>query len=256
MGFAEQLLAASKPNQHNKRTGLELAIVTNIDDPDGLGRVKVKPVSESTKVKETDWCFCMTPAGGNDYGLFFFPNVDDQVIISYIDGEVHRPIVLGSRWNNSVAAPYKIEDDKNEVISIRTPTHSELKFEDEPDKQKITLTTPSGAIIHIDDEAKTITIKGNDDNQMTMKWEDGEIELKAATKLTLSAGDTKITLESSGTISGEASQEVGFKAANVNLKGDSSFAAEGATAEVKASGTLTLEASGKTTLKGSLVQIN
>jgi len=255
MSLGEQLSSTGVMHDMQKN-GLELAVVTNIKDPQTLGRIKCRPITEDNGVAETDWCFVMAPAGGNGYGSFFFPNVDDLVVLGYLSGDVHHPIVLGSYWANDIAPPYKIEDGKNEVISAKTPTGSEIKFDDVKDKQKITVTTPSGAVILIDDEAKTLTVKGNDDNKMTVKWEDGEIELKSKTKLTLSAGDTSIVLESSGKIEGKASQKISFEASDIELTGKSSINADGAMVSVNSKGELKLTASGNTTVKGTLVQIN
>ena len=258
MSLAEQLSSLGKSKTSLKqRPGLALARVSNINDPDNLGRVKCMPISEDPDVAETDWCFCLTPGGGNDYGLFIFPRVDDLVVLGYLHGEVHHPIVLGSYWAGSVNAPYKIEGGKNEIIGLKTPQGTEIKLDEDKGKEKLLITTPSQARISVDDEAKTIAIQDKQgDNALTIKWENGEIELKAKTKLTLSAGDTKITLESSGNLNGESKSSLSLKSGNVTVKGDSSFKAEGATAEVKASGQLTLQASGVAAVKGSMVKIN
>ena len=239
-----------------RKSGLVLAVVTNIKDPQSLGRIKCRPVTNDKDVAETDWCFCMTPAGGNGYGLFFFPNVDDLVVMSYLGGDVHHPVVLGAYWADAVKAPYEITDGKNEVISIKTPTGSEFKFDDEKDKQKITVTTPSGALILIDDDKKELSVKGNDDNSMTIKWEGGEIELKAKSKLTLAAGDTKITLDSSGSVEIKSSSKIALDTGDAEIKAKNGVKADGASVKVNAKGQMNLEATGMTTLKGQMVNIN
>jgi uncharacterized protein involved in type VI secretion and phage assembly len=255
VSLAESL--TSSPNRGRLKTGLTLAKVTNINDPDALGRVKCRPISENPDIAETDWCFCMTPSGGTGYGIFFFPNVDDLVILGYLDGEIHHPFVLGRYWANEVTAPYKIESGKNEISSIKTPTAIEIKLDDAKEKQKLLLTTPSGAKFQIDDEAKTITAQDKDGkNSVRLNWEAGEMELLANKKITIAAGDAKIILESSGNIRLDASASITQKSRDVSAKGDSSFKAEAMTAEVKANGQLTLQASGVTEVKGAMVKIN
>jgi uncharacterized protein involved in type VI secretion and phage assembly len=239
-----------------QKSGLALAVVTNIKDPQSLGRIKCKVVTEDKDVAETDWCFVMAPAGGNGYGVFFFPNVDDLIVISYLGSDVHHPVVLGAYWADNVKSPYAIEDGKNEIISIKTPTGSEIKFDDAKDKQKIIITTPSGAVFSIDDEAKTMLAKADGDNSLTLNWKDGEIELKAKTKITLSAGDTKIVIESSGNIENKASKTIKLDAADVEFSGSSSVKADSATVNLNATGELKMVASGTTTVKGTAVQIN
>lgn len=257
MSLGEHFSAGgAQNNKEIKRNGLSLAVVSNINDPDTLGRVRCKPVSEDPDA-ETDWCFCLTPAGGDKYGFFFFPQVDDLVVLAYIGGDVHHPLVLGSFWAGDVQAPYQIEKGKNEISSIKTPKGTEIKFDDSEGKEKLIITTPSGAKIHLDDEAKSLAAQDkNGDNALVIKWEAGEIELKAKTKLSLSAGETKIVLESSGSLSGQSAKDLKLKSGNVELKGDASVKAEGAAVDVKASGQLTLQASGVNTIKGSLVKIN
>ena len=79
------------------RTGLTLAKVTNIKDEQKLNRVKCLPIGWGDQ-EETDWCYVMAPMGGNDCGAFFFPQVNDLVVLAFLDGDPHRPIVLGDRW--------------------------------------------------------------------------------------------------------------------------------------------------------------
>lgn len=240
-----------------RKSGIMLAQVTNITDPDKLGRVKCKPISLDKDVAETDWCFVMTPAGGNAYGLFWFPNVDDLVIVSFLNGNVHHPLVLGSYWADKTVAPYPIEDGKNEVISLKTPAGSEIKLEEGVDKQKITITTPSGTTICINDEAKDVSIGDKEDkNHITFNWDSGEMELKAEKKITLLAGETSVILEESGSISMKASKSIVAESAEIGLKASSALKAEGATAEIRATQQLSLSASGPTELKGATVNIN
>ncbi|MDR2615024.1 MAG: phage baseplate assembly protein V [Oscillospiraceae bacterium] len=240
-----------------RRSGVDMAQITNIKDPDGLGRVRCKLLSKDPDVAETDWCYCMTPYGGKAYGMFFFPSVGDLVYLAYLGGEITNPVVIGSFWAGETKAPYKIDSGKNEIASVKTPRGIELRLDDKDGKQKLLLTTPSGAQLLIDDEKKTIQLQGKDaDSALTLKWESGEIALKAKKKLTLAAGDTTITLESSGKLGLKASSAISADAANVELKAKSAVKAQGATAEVKATGQLTLQASGIAQLKGSVVKIN
>lgn len=262
MGIAEQFQAALNASgqtydRQMARMGLTLATVTNITDPDNLNRVKCLPIENQENEEETDWCYVMAPLGGANRGQFFFPSVDDLVVLAYLGGDPHRPMVIGAWWNTEVNPPYAIEDGKIYNYSIKTPTGTELLLYDEPDKQKVTLTLPSGSVLRIDDENKAVALQDmNGDNALTMDLENGNVELKAKTKLTLSAGDTTITLESSGNITISASKKVSIEAAAIEEKGSSEVTVEGGTAEVKSNGTLTLQATGTAALKGSVVNIN
>lgn len=243
--------------KYMQKSGLMLAVVTNVTDPDKLGRIKCKPVSEDPEVAETDWCFCLTPAGGKNYGFFFFPHVDDLVVLAFLNGDVHHPFVIGNYWADKTPAPLKIENGKNEIGLIKTPGGTEIRFVDTKEKEKLLITTPSGAALCIDDEAKAI--QANDkkaENALILNWGKGEATLKAKTKLTLSAGDTSIVLESGGKITGNGKGAVSFEGTEIALKGKSGVKAQGATVQVKADRQLSLQGGGIAELKGGIVKIN
>lgn len=240
-----------------KKSGVILATVTNITDPDNLNRLKCKPITADKDVGETDWCYCMSPMAGKEYGQFFFPQVGDLVLLGYLGGDVHHPIVFGSYWANDVKAPYTVQDGKNEVRSIKTPAGIEIKMEDTQGKEKLTINTPSGAMLQLDDENKSISLQDkNAENKLTILWEKGEVTLSAKTKLTLSAGNTSLVLESSGNMTGTASKTVSLDGTDVELKAKNGLTENGANVDIKANGMLNAQASGNTVIKGAMVQIN
>ena len=121
----------------------------------------------------------------------------------------------------------------------------------------MTLTMPSGTEIKIDDKEQSISIRDKGgDNALTMDLKGGNVGLKAKTKLTLSAGSTTITLESSGNLTEKADSKIAAQAANIETKATAKLAMQGAQAELKASATLDLNGSGMANLKGGLVKIN
>lgn len=262
MGIAEEFQAALNASgqtyeRRMMRPGLTLATVTNITDPDKLNRVKCLPIENDQNQEETDWCYVMAPMGGNGCGQFFFPNVDDLVVLAYLGGDPHRPMVIGCWWNTQVKPPYVIDQGKILNYSVKTPTGTELLFYDEPGKQKVTLTLPSGTVLKIDDEKSAVAVQDKSgENALTMDLKGGNVELKAKTKLTLAAGSTTVTLESSGNITQKASNKVAISGATIEEKGSAKVAIEGATTEVKANAALTLQASGPASLKGAIVNIN
>lgn len=261
MGIGNQMWDAMFPpdrtmEREMERPGLTLAVVTNVTDEEKLNRVKCLPI-ENENAEETDWCYVMTPMGGKECGQFFFPNVDDLVVLAYLGGDPHRPMVLGGFWNTEVKPPYPIQDGKVQNYSIKTPTGTELLLYDEKDKQKVTLTLPSGTVLSIDDEKKAIDLKDKGgDNALSMDLKGGNISLKAKSKISLEVGGNKVEIDSSGNITLKGSNKVSAQGTNVELKGSAKVAIQGAQAEVKADATLNLQASGPTTVKGAIVNIN
>ena len=238
------------------RTGLYLAVVTNVNDEEKLNRVKCIPI-ENDEQEETDWCYVMAPLGGKGCGQFFFPSVNDLVVLAYLGGDPRRPMVLGAYWNTEVTPPYQITEGKVHNYTIKTPSGSELLFYDEPDKQKVTLTLPSGTVLSIDDEKQTVALQDKSgENALTMDLKGGNLELKAKNKLTLLAGRTCVVLEASGNKTQQASGKVAIEAATIEEKGSAKVAVQGTTVEVKADASLNMQASGVTAVKGGMVNIN
>ena len=261
MGIGEEIRAALQAagndlQRQMERPGLSLAVVTNINDDQKLNRVKCLPI-ENEQAEETDWCYVMAPLGGKECGQFFFPNVNDLVVLAYLGGDPHRPMVLGSFWNAETKPPYTIEGGKVYNFSIKTPGGTELLFYDEPNKQKVTLTLPSGTVLSIDDENQAVALKDkNGDNALEMDLKGGNITLKAKTKLVLSAGDTSVTLESGGDLTQKASGKVAVEAANIEEKGSAKVALQGGEVEVKSNGNMNLQATGMAAVKGATLNLN
>ncbi len=219
--------------------------------------------------------------GGKESGMFFFPQVNDLVVLAYLDGDPHRPLVLGGFWNSEVKPPLTVQKGKNEDYMLRTPQKIELKLHDTKKEQKITVTMPSGTVVEIDDKEQKIDVRDKDKkNQLLMDLKGGTVTLKAAKKLTLTAGKAKIELSENGNIDekGDGKLTEKFKnvatnaTSSVEIKGSSGgvkingasiegkangqLKLQGAMAAIKSSGMMEVSASGITTVKGSLLKLN
>ena len=261
MSIADQLGAMMEASDHTpgremSRPGLTLAKVTNIKDEQNLNRVKCLPIGDENE-EETDWCYVMAPMGGPECGAFFFPQVNDLVVLAYLDGDPHRPLVLGGYWNTEVKPPLTVADGKAEDYTLKTPKGIELLLHDTDKKQKVTLTMPSGMVLTLDDENSKVSVqdKGGD-NALSMDMKGGEVTLKAKTKVTVQAGQTTLTLESGGNITLKGNGTVSLQGTDIQGKANSKLAMQGTTAEIKANATLDLKASGPANLKGAIVKIN
>lgn len=238
------------------RNGLALARVINVNDEEGFNRVQCLPVGAPDN-EVTDWCYCMAPMGGKGCGVYFPPQVDDLVVLAYLDDDPHRPVVLGSIWNTEVTPPFTIKEGKVEDYAIRTPKAIDLTFHDEDEKQTVTLTMPSGTVLRFDDGEQTVTLQDKDGkNALKMNFKSGEAELTSEKKLTLSAGETSITLESSGNLTLQCNGKLSAQGASIEEKAKGQMTLQGATTQVKGDGTLELSGGGSASLKGGIVKIN
>ncbi len=84
--------------------GLVLALVVDNADPERTGRVRVRyPWLDATLV--SDWISMVAPGGGGDRGVFWMPEVGDEVIVGFLQGDFAQGVVLGATWNQPGPAP-------------------------------------------------------------------------------------------------------------------------------------------------------
>src|SRR5262245_16193614 len=116
--------------------GVVSGIVTNNQDPDKLGRVKVRfPwLSESD---ESWWARVATPMAGKDRGAYFLPEVDDEVLVAFEHGQVDHPFVIGCLWNGKDDAPESNADGENNHRTIKSRSGHVLRFNDKSGSETI-----------------------------------------------------------------------------------------------------------------------
>ncbi len=207
--------------------GLQVGIVSQLEeDPDGEDRILVQiPIINNEE--EGIWCRVSSPDAGENRGIFFRPELGDEVIVGFINQDPNDAIVLGMLHSSAKPSPITAEDDNHEKGII---TRSELKVLFDDDKKIITIETPAGKIISLDEDEGAITIEDDNSNIITIN-SDG------------------ISMESAGDISIKASGDVNIEGTNVSIAANAEFKAEGsAGAEVSTSAIAVL--------KGALVQIN
>ena len=214
--------------------GLQIGIVVQLqNDPDGEDRIRVKiPVIDNDD--QGIWTRIASLDAGEDRGAFFRPEIGDEVIVGFINDDPRDAIVLGMLHSSAKPAPITAQDVNHEKgFTTRSKMH--LQFND--DTKTITIDTPAGNSITIDEQGMKIEIKDQNSNKITMATSGitiespKNVEIKAGVNLTLSAA---------------ASLTIG--AASLGVKADGNLSLEGALAKLKAQGI--------TEISGSLVKIN
>lgn len=230
--------------------GVMVAQVTDNKDPDKLGRVKCKFIARE-KQETTDWIRVATLMTGKEMGSFFLPEVDDEVLLAFANGELSKPYVIGSLWNKKEKPPKDNADGKNNIRLIKTRSGSELNFNDEDKKAKITLKTPGDRILLQDDENQVTDIHDKDSkNGVKIESKNGQITIKAEKKIILKAGQCSIELD------GNANSITIKSGATIKISGQQINVESGGTAEIKASGMLDVKSDAILNIKGSMVKIN
>ncbi len=252
MSIIEQFnnITEEQDRSHGDRRGITLATVTNINDPENLGRVKCKFFTANQEASELDWAYVLTPFGGKECGFYFMPNIGDAVLLAFEDGDVRRPFIIGSLWGSILTPPLKLKDGKNETYQIKTPNKSTIELLDTKEKEKITVKTPKGRQVVLDDEKKLIEIK-DDGNSITLDGEGGEVKIKCKNKLTIEVGDNaKITIDGvSGAVKIEGKKSVDIEGAQINLTAK-------AKAAIAADGQISVESKGMAVVKGAMLKLN
>ena len=144
--------------------GVYPAKVTSVKDPDSQGRIQVQLLAtpdeggESFKV----WARVATLMAGPSRGSFFIPDPDDEVLVAFFAGDPRRPYVVGALWNGQDAPPASMDGDgKNNLRVITSRAGHKLEFDDTDGSAKITLTTPNGNKLTLDDGATKVTLEGS-----------------------------------------------------------------------------------------------
>lgn len=122
--------------------------VTAVDDPDELGRVRVS-LPTLGKV-ETYWMQVMMAGAGKDKGFVFLPDVDDQVLVLFVGGEVTQGVVLGGLYGTKGPDDYGVEGTSIRRFTWVTPGGQKIKIDDT--KESIRLETKGGSFLEFSPE--------------------------------------------------------------------------------------------------------
>jgi uncharacterized protein involved in type VI secretion and phage assembly len=196
-----------------KELGLAIAIVSKRDDPEGLGRVKVRFPTQGDQ--ESDWCPVAVPFGGTNpgaHGFFWVPEEGDTVVAGFDQGDPKSAIIIGSLYSKSRKPPV---NDKDVRVLMTTKQHF-IKIVEDPGR--ITIQTAGGQRVDIDDQTKTITVEGKE--TVTINGAK-TVNVKASENVKVEASqNVDVTASQSATIKGTTSVTVDG-GASVTVKGQS-----------------------------------
>jgi phage protein D len=186
-----------------------VGIVTNNVDPKKWGRVKVK-FPTLTEDHESHWARVVGVGAANDRGFDCLPEVNDEVLVAFEHGDIHRPYILGGVWNGKDAPPEKVDDSvqggKVRLRTVKTRVGHILQFVDEDkggSKAGVYITTSGGHKVRINDSDRKV-----------------EIETNGGHTLTMDDNGRSISMSSAGSISIDARTSIDIRAnANITIKG-------------------------------------
>jgi Rhs element Vgr protein len=215
-------------------SGLQIGIVTSLEnDPDGEDRIKVRLPMISTS-EEGMWARIATLDAGKERGTFFRPEIDDEVIVGFLDDDPRHPVVLGMCHSRAKPAP---EPAKNNNHRKGYVSRDKMKFTFDDEKKIILLETPGGNKITLSDEDKGIAFEDQNGNKITLD-------------------DSGIKVESSKDLVLKAVKNIKVEGMSIEIKAQTAFKATGSgSAEVSGAST-TIKGSATTVIQGGIVQIN
>ena len=170
------------------------ALVTDIKDPDGQGRVKITiPWSPDTGGGRYEtWARLATLMGGNNRGSWFIPDVNDEVLVIFEAGDPRRPYVLGGLWNGSDQPPDSMDGAGNNYRKVlRSRNGVKVTLDDQDGQEKLILETPGGQKVTMKDGPGSVEIV--DSNGNSIKMETSGITVTASAKVTINASQVAIS---------------------------------------------------------------
>lgn len=187
-------------------TGLVIGIVTDNQDPEGYGRVKVKYPWLSGD-HASDWARVVVPGGGDQRGLEFLPEINDEVLVGFEMGDIRYPYVLGGLWNGKDAPPdaHVTGGGKVQKRIIRSRTGHMITLDDSDGGGGITIVDSKGNKLVLD--------SGSNALQITVQ---GDTSLKAQGNLTLEA-QGKVQIKGMGISVDGGAGTVSIKGSTINL---------------------------------------
>jgi hypothetical protein len=179
----EQIIRVLEERVLGRFLGKYGGVVTDVDDPLQLGRLRAKVPAVLGEDVETGWALpCAPSGGGRNHGLLFVPPVGATVWLEFLDGDVTRPVWSGAFWGAPESAGQ--QDDLGEATGTEVP---------EADGQpggpgRFVLRTPAGHRLVCDEDGGVVILAHGNDKAVIRLTSGGEVILSADKVLLGGAG--------------------------------------------------------------------
>ncbi len=172
--------------------GMVEAICIDNKDPEKLGRIKIK-FPTLPEMPESHWARLSMPMAGRERGWMTIPEIDDEVLVSFVHGDINNAIVLGSLYNGVDTPPYANEDGENNLRVFQSRSGHRLTFDDTKGDERMELISFNEEIRIIwDAKEKTLSVYSGKDiiveAKETISWKCKDFIVEASNSISMKAG--------------------------------------------------------------------
>jgi phage protein D len=257
-GRRSNTLGALLASKNNGTGNVVIGIVTNNNDPDGWGRVKVKfPTLPGND--ESNWARLVTPMAGDGRGIEFIPEVNDEVLVTFEYGDINRPFVIGALWNGVDKPPEGSDQVVNstgmvEKRVIRSRSGHTILLDDTDGGEKISIIDKTKKnSLEIDSKSNSVSIKTQGGHQIVLDGSTGQEKIDVIDK----TGKNSVKIDSmQNSISIESAMQLKLKAQTIEIDAGASMKIKAGAAMNLECAMTTVKGTGVLTLEGGLVKIN
>ncbi|WP_235581179.1 MULTISPECIES: phage baseplate assembly protein V [unclassified Rhizobacter] len=172
----------------------QLATVSSLDDPLHANRVQVRLLAFDDVAQQDApmWARVVAPFAGDDRGCCFLPDVGDEVLVLFVQGDARFPLVVGGLWNGAAKAPAAVQSGgRNRYKRIKSKNGIVVTLDDQDGQETLQLETPGGQKLTLKDGPGTVTLE--DSNGNSIKLESAGITVNAAAKVTVQAANVEVS---------------------------------------------------------------
>jgi type VI secretion system secreted protein VgrG len=181
----ESVLAPPYGNVRNHPVAeTQPATVIDNNDPAGLGRVQVQMAWQKDGSNQTPWIRMTNPHAGGGKGMYFIPEIGEEVLVSHEGGNAEKPYVLGAMYNGNESSSYSTAGNDQKVIQTRSGT-------------KIIMNDAIGSVFIEDPSGNTWLMDGK-----------GNISVNAPNTINMNATDINITASKDINVTAGVNQSV------------------------------------------------
>ena len=238
--------------------GFVPGVVTENNQKNYAGMVKVEFVAWEKGKNICDWLPLLHPYAGKTYGSYLLPEVGDQVLVGFLGGDWKRPFVLGSFFPADARMAGESFDPKNANKRLRTKGGVEVTFSDEEKRESVVLTTPKGLTLKLEDETERVTVsdeKGQ--NLLRIDCKNGAVTVSAKSSIELSAGGASIKLDGQGNKCTVSCGQLELSASQTaKLSANQALTLEGGMLKAEGKQTAALKGGAMTEVSGGMLKLN